>query len=100
MCIRDRAKAIIAAGRRYCPHYLGGGIGLAASAHLLCAAGGDGLMEVDANDNVLREGLADPLFPLHDGRMHLPDGPGLGYVPDLAPLSDLLSEEFDERIAA
>ncbi len=28
------------AGVRYCPHYLGGGIGLLASAHLLAAAGG------------------------------------------------------------
>ncbi len=94
------AKAIVAAGRRYCPHYLGGGIGLAASAHLLSAAGGDGLLEVDANDNCLREGLAGPLLPLRDGRVHLPDAPGLGYVPDLEPLSEFLTEEFDERIAA
>lgn len=94
------AKAIVAAGRRYCPHYLGGGVGLAASAHLLCAAGGDGLLEVDVNENRLREALAGPLLPLRDGRVHLPDGPGLGYVPDLAPLTEFLTEEFDERIAA
>ena len=36
------AERIVAAGKRYCPHYLGGGIGLLASAHLLAAAGGDG----------------------------------------------------------
>ena len=94
------AKAIVAAGRRYCPHYLGGGIGLAASAHLLSAAGGDGLLEVDANDNGLREGLAGPLLPLHEGRIHLPDAPGLGYVPDISSLSEFLTEQYDERIAA
>jgi L-alanine-DL-glutamate epimerase-like enolase superfamily enzyme len=54
-----------AAGLRYCPHYLGAGIGLAASAHLLAAVGGDGLLEVDANPNPLRSALC-PHF--EDGR--------------------------------
>src|SRR3546814_2737114 len=31
------ARRALAAGRVYCPHYLGGGIGLAASAHLRSA---------------------------------------------------------------
>lgn len=93
------ARAIREAGRRYCPHYLGGGVGLAASAHLLAAVGGDGLLEVDVNDNGLRELLAGPLLPLRDGRVHLPDAPGLGYEPDLDALSDLRTEHFDLRIA-
>jgi D-galactarolactone cycloisomerase len=33
------ARAIRAADMRFCPHYLGGGIGLLASAHLLAAVG-------------------------------------------------------------
>lgn len=41
------ARRILDGGIRYCPHYLGGGIGLLASAHLLAAAGGDGWLEVD-----------------------------------------------------
>jgi L-alanine-DL-glutamate epimerase-like enolase superfamily enzyme len=67
-----------AAGLQFYPHYLGGGIGLLASAHLLAAAGGDGLLEVDANPNPLRTEVA-PLFtrPV-DGRCHLGDAPGLG----------------------
>ena len=44
-------------GKTFCPHYLGGGIGLLASAHLLAAVGGDGWVEVDANDNPLRDAL-------------------------------------------
>jgi L-alanine-DL-glutamate epimerase-like enolase superfamily enzyme len=81
---RDVARAALAAGKRYCPHYLGGGVGLAASAHLLSAVGGDGLLEVDVNDNALREAFAGPLLPLKGGRVEPPDAPGLGYRPDLA----------------
>ena len=75
------ARRIIAAGRRYCPHYLGGGVGLLASAHLLAAAGGDGLLELDSNDNPLRGGLAQPFPELVDGRLVLTDAPGLGVTP-------------------
>ena len=75
------ALRILAAGLRYCPHYLGGGIGLLASAHLLAAAGGDGLLEIDCNANPLREGLAAPFPALEDGAFVLPDQPGLGVVP-------------------
>jgi L-alanine-DL-glutamate epimerase-like enolase superfamily enzyme len=76
------ARRIVAAGLRYCPHWLGGGIGLMASAHLLAVAGGDGLLEVDSNPNPLREGLAMPFPELKDGRLVLPDRPGLGIAPD------------------
>lgn len=78
----DLAKRIQAGGARYCPHYLGGGIGLMASAHLLAAAGGDGLLEVDSNPNPLREGLAAPYPGLDDGWFVLSDAPGLGITPD------------------
>lgn len=75
------ARRIIEAGRRYCPHYLGGGIGLMASAHLLAASGGDGLLEIDCNFNPLREDLAQPYPTLEDGCFVLPDQPGLGVEP-------------------
>lgn len=83
---REVATAVLAAGKRYCPHYLGGGIGLMASAHLLAAVGGDGMLEVDCNANPLREMLATPYPPLRDGRMTLSDAPGLGVEPDLDAL--------------
>ena len=76
------AKRIQKGGARYCPHYLGGGIGLLASAHLLAAAGGDGVLEIDSNRNPLREGLAKPYPALIDGDFPLPDAPGLGVTPD------------------
>ena len=80
------ARKIIAAGRRYCPHCLGGGISLIASAHLLAAAGGDGFLEVDANPNPLRAGLAVPFPHPQNGYMKVPDTPGLGVDPDVEAL--------------
>ncbi|PWJ21797.1 mandelate racemase/muconate lactonizing enzyme family protein [Jannaschia seohaensis] len=69
------ARAALAQGRTYCPHFLGGGIGLHASAHLLAAAGGPGLLELDTNENPLRDAFG---APVEDGAWHLSDMPGLG----------------------
>jgi L-alanine-DL-glutamate epimerase-like enolase superfamily enzyme len=77
------AQRILGAGRRYCPHYLGGGIGLMASAHLLAAVGGDGALEIDANPNPLRTLLFGPLAQIDGGHANLTTEPGLGVVPDL-----------------
>ncbi len=80
----DIARAIRGAGKRFCPHYLGGGIGLLASAHLLAGIGGDGLLEVDCNDNPLRDQLCGPVAAVRDGWIELGEAPGLGFEPDLA----------------
>ena len=85
------ANAVRASGLRYCPHYLGGGIGLMASAHLLAAAGGDGMLEVDANDNLLRSLIApmiapSPDFQRPDSWATLPGTPGIGPEPSLDDL--------------
>ena len=83
----DVATKAIQAGRRYCPHFLGAGIGLLASAHILAAAGGDGMLEIDANPNPLRTKML-PGWPLVEGGMiSLPDAPGLGMTPDLETLA-------------
>src|SRR6478672_8856299 len=80
------ARRVRAAGRQLCPHYLGGGVGLLASAHWLAAAGGDGRLEVDANPNPLRSSTCGPLATIVDGCASLTDAPGLGTEPDLALL--------------
>ena len=81
---RSVAKAAMEAGLSFSPHYLGAGIGLIASAHLLAALGGDGLVEVDVNPNPLRQSLAQPFPAIAGGSLRLPDGAGLGVEPDLA----------------
>ncbi|WP_213289144.1 mandelate racemase/muconate lactonizing enzyme family protein [Bradyrhizobium sp. sGM-13] len=85
MCA-DIARDILASGKTFCPHYLGGGIGLLASAHLLAGIGGDGLLEVDSNDNVLRDRLCGPLINVTNGTVTLGEEPGLGIEPDLSPI--------------
>ncbi|HXS51645.1 MAG TPA: enolase C-terminal domain-like protein [Usitatibacter sp.] len=71
---------------RYCPHYLGAGIGLLASAHLLAAAGGDGMLEIDANPNPLRKLTCGAAANVVDGRIVLDEQPGLGAPPELERL--------------
>jgi D-galactarolactone cycloisomerase len=73
-------------GMRFCPHWLGGGVGLLASAHLLAAVGGNGMVEVDANPNPLRANMLDQPVRIEEGRIMLPTGPGLGAVPDIAAI--------------
>jgi len=82
----DVGSAIVAAGLVYCPHYLGGGIGLNASAHLLAAVGGEGLLEVDSNPNPLRDALAQPAPLIEDGHWVMSAAAGLGVEPDLQSL--------------
>ncbi|MEK9924795.1 MAG: mandelate racemase/muconate lactonizing enzyme family protein [Alphaproteobacteria bacterium] len=72
-----------------CPHWLGGMVGLAASAQLLTVSGDAGLLEVDVNDNPIRESLADwDLRPSNGGRIELPEDDGIGIVPDLPAMKE------------
>jgi L-alanine-DL-glutamate epimerase-like enolase superfamily enzyme len=74
------------AGRLFCPHWLGGGIGLMASMHLKAAVGGPGYIEVDANENPLREALGGRFPDIVDGVIALSARPGLGIEPDIERL--------------
>lgn len=80
------ARDILKAGKTFCPHYLGGGFGLLASAHLLAGIGGDGWLEVDANDNPLRDLFCGSIVNVREGTVKLGGDPGLGIVPDLASI--------------
>ena len=76
-------------GLRYCPHFLGGGIGLLASAHVLAAAGGGGLLEIDANPNPLRTELMGRLASVQEGVCRLGEAHGIGVTPDLRALEEV-----------
>ncbi|MDP0926270.1 mandelate racemase/muconate lactonizing enzyme family protein [Paracoccus onubensis] len=82
------ARDALRRGHIYCPHFLGGGIGLVASAHVLAAAGGPGLLEVDVNPNPLRDALASSGDFVRDGHWHLSPRPGLGIDDIPAELHD------------
>ncbi|MEO1105771.1 MAG: enolase C-terminal domain-like protein, partial [Pseudomonadota bacterium] len=79
--VRHVARAARKAGRQWAPHYLAGGIGLAASAHL-AAAERAAYLEVDVNPNPLRDNLLGDAFTVEDGLVRLTDRPGHGAVPD------------------
>ncbi|MBR0879744.1 D-galactarolactone cycloisomerase [Bradyrhizobium japonicum] len=85
------AHDILKAGKTFCPHYLGGGIGLLASAHLLAGIGGDGWLEVDANDNPLRDRFCGAVANVTDGTIVLGEEPGLGFTPDLSGIANYRS---------
>lgn len=84
-CISIAQKAN-RSGLTYCPHYLGGGIGLLASAHALAAVGGNGLLEIDANPNPLRSVFCGNLNKIVNGRANLGNMPGIGIEPDLSSI--------------
>ena len=74
-------------GKRYCPHYLGGGIGLIATAHLLAAIGSKEAFEFDVSENPLRDMFLDKLPKIQGGRLRLLHGSGLGVEPDIDELA-------------
>jgi L-alanine-DL-glutamate epimerase-like enolase superfamily enzyme len=80
------ARDVVALKRTYCPHFLGAGIGLLASAHLLAGSGGGGWLEVDSNDNPLRQDFCGAVADVSEGEIVLPETPGLGIEPDFAAI--------------
>lgn len=91
------ARQTLMAGRTYCPHFLGGGIGLVASAHVLAAARGPGLMEVDVNPNPLRDAICNLGSCIEGGQWQLSQAPGLGI--DMLP-EEIAAHETLRREAA
>lgn len=82
-------------GLMFCPHWLGGGIGLLTSCHTKAAlADPDGYVEVDFNDNPMRSELADAVFAsLEGGRVTLADKPGIG-------IEDAVVDAFSAHLVA
>jgi L-alanine-DL-glutamate epimerase-like enolase superfamily enzyme len=70
-----------------CPHWLGGGVGLAASLHFIAAFGApSSYAEVDANPNPLREAVCG--MKVEEGEVMLGEAAGIGVEPDLRRLRE------------
>lgn len=92
-CLRV-ARTALQAGRIYCPHFLGGGIGLRASAHVLAAAGGPGVLEVDVNPNPLRDAFEGEAMSGGDWTLGTAAGLGIETLPQaLGPYQTLSLEK-------
>lgn len=93
----DVGKHATINGATCCLHYMGTALGMAASLHCLSAIGGGGRVELDANPNPLRTDLGDIDLTLRGGSVALPDGPGIGFVPDPSALQDFTVAQCDIR---
>jgi L-alanine-DL-glutamate epimerase-like enolase superfamily enzyme len=94
------AREIIGAGLRYCPHAFGSHIGAAVAAHVLCAAGGSGVLELDANANPLRTLGSTPFPAPANGAIVLGDAPGIGVDADLESLKPYLAHQAMAELRA
>lgn len=88
-------QAARADGTECALHYMGTALGLAASLHTLAAIGGPGRVELDANPNPLRTDLGPIDLSVEGGRIRVPQGPGIGFVPDPAAMKSCLVAECD-----
>jgi L-alanine-DL-glutamate epimerase-like enolase superfamily enzyme len=62
----------------FAPHFLGSIVGLVATCHLFAAAPGGLIVELDSNDNPLRDKLVTPGLEIVDGNIILSGNPGWG----------------------
>ena len=60
------------------------------SAHVLSAAGGEGLLEVDSNPNPLRTVITEHLQDLEDSHLLLGTKPGIGIENPLENLKEYI----------
>ena len=73
-------------GQRLYPHFLGSAVGQAASIQLAAGCGPETWLEWDINANPLRTDLTRQPFEIREGRLSIPDGPGLGWQVDVKRL--------------
>ena len=73
-------------GQRLYPHFLGSAVGQAASIQFAAGCGPETWLEWDINANPLRTDLTCQLFEIREGRLSIPDGPGLGWQVDVKRL--------------
>ncbi|MHB1652048.1 MAG: mandelate racemase/muconate lactonizing enzyme family protein [Desulfitobacteriaceae bacterium] len=62
----------------YAPHFLGSVIGLAATCHLFASVPGGIIVELDSNENPLRDGVLEVPMKIEDGHIVLSEKPGWG----------------------
>lgn len=68
------------------PHFMGTAVGQLAALSVSAAVGNESVCEMDVNLNSLRTELCGDVLTVRDGRVSLPDGPGLVVPPDAGML--------------
>jgi len=78
-------------------HFMGSGLGLAASMQVLAAINHSGAVELDSNPNPLRTDLGDIDLSITEGVLQVPQGNGHGFQPDRRALSKFSCGEIELR---
>ena len=60
-------------------HFLGSGVGLITSAHMMSAINSNGLLETDFNENPLRDSIFNEAIKITNGKIYLNNNPGIGF---------------------
>ena len=60
-------------------HFLGSGVGLITSAHIMSAINSSGLLEADFNENPLRDNIFNETIKITNGKIYLNNNPGIGF---------------------
>jgi len=81
------------AGVGLIPHGYSTDIVVAANLHLVAAIGNARLLEYCVEDSSLRWDLVEESFPVEDGRVAVPDRPGLGVTLDRDVLERYRTEQ-------
>ena len=71
-------------------HFLGSGVGLLTSAHIMSAINPNGLLETDININPLRTSIFKNELNIENGKIHLSDNHGIGSQLDFDTINKYL----------
>ena len=79
-------------------HFLGSGVGLIASAHMMTAINNNGLLETDFNENPLRDNIFNEKIKITNGKIYLNNKPGIGFNLNKKILKKYTVNKFTKKI--
>ena len=79
-------------------HFLGSGVGLITSAHLMSSLNKTGLLETDFNENPLRDNIFNEPVKIINGKIKLNSKPGIGYNLNKKMINKYLVNKFSSKI--
>ena len=75
-------------------HFLGSGVGLITSAHIMSAINSNGLLETDFNENPLRDKIFNETIKITNGKIYLNNKPGLGFTLNKRIIKKYITNKF------
>jgi L-alanine-DL-glutamate epimerase-like enolase superfamily enzyme len=79
-------------------HFLGSGVGLITSAHMMSAINSNGLLETDFNENPLRDNIFNETVKIINGKIYLNNKPGIGFTLNKKIIKKYTITKFTHKI--